>query len=168
MSNGEGRGNATIIMTVLTTIDNRHRLPRRHHWRVTRKEILPKFFCHAILSRAGILSKNTIRILGVWNIPVFIWVMYYILCIMYLCIMYNVYILRYVLLYTAFHKTSPCVIVCPMQCMTLKRDIKLLECSGVAIQVASGAYAPPVSKIHNILVCDFSECMYVWWFTHKT
>ena len=33
--------------------------------------------------------------------------------------------------------------------------------SGVAIQVALGAYAPLVSKIHNILVCDFSElCMY--------
>jgi len=26
----------------------------------------------------------------------------------------------------------------------------LRSCSGVAIQVASGAYAPPVSKIHNI------------------
>ena len=30
-----------------------------------------------------------------------------------------------------------------------------VERSGVAIQVASGAYAPPVSKIRNILVCDF-------------
>ena len=36
-----------------------------------------------------------------------------------------------------------------------------LSPSGVTIQVASGAYAPPVSKIRNILVCDFSEsCMY--------
>ena len=38
-----------------------------------------------------------------------------------------------------------------------------------AIQVASGAYAPPVTKIRIIfLVCDFSECMYVWGFTRKT
>ena len=28
--------------------------------------------------------------------------------------------------------------------------------SGVAIQVAQVAYAPPVRKIHNFLVCDFS------------
>ena len=28
--------------------------------------------------------------------------------------------------------------------------VTLLVCSGVVIQVVSGAYAPPVSKIHNI------------------
>ena len=39
--------------------------------------------------------------------------------------------------------------------------LQIYACSGVAIQVASGAYAPPVSKVHNILVCDISElCMY--------
>ena len=33
--------------------------------------------------------------------------------------------------------------------------------SGVPIQVASGAYAPPSAKYIIFLVCDLSECMYV-------
>ena len=33
--------------------------------------------------------------------------------------------------------------------------------SGVAIQVASGAYAPLSAKYIIFLVCDFSECMYI-------
>ena len=40
--------------------------------------------------------------------------------------------------------------------------------SGVAIQVALGAYASPVCKLHNIFGMRFLRIMYVWGFTRKT
>ena len=46
--------------------------------------------------------------------------------------------------------------------MTESLDHRSWNISGVAIQVASGAYAPPVNKIHNIFwyVTSQNVCMY--------